>query len=226
MAALTKRLRSDGVKTAVEILLKFPFYIVTHPFKGFDDMKQERRGDMRYALFMLVATGLLGLIRSAYTGFVVTEFFQAVPFVNVPWVLAMAYAPIVLFVLANWSVTTVTEGKGNMREIFLTYCYAMYLSLFCTVIGIIVSNFVTVNEVAFASFFFTFGQISGLFYLFIGLVVVHEYTFGKAIVMVILTVLSMLVITFVLALFFALLSNVVMFFSTVITELNAHHLLQ
>jgi len=208
-----------------ETFIKFPFYIVTHPFKGFDDMKQQKHGDMRFAVVILAVMGLLGILETAYTGFVVTGFFQAVPFVNVPWVLAMTYAPIMLFVVANWSVTTITDGKGSLREIFLVYCYAMYLSLFCTVIGIVVSNVVTVNEAAFALFFFAFGQISGLFYLFIGLVVVHEYTFAKAVLMAFLTILSMLIITFVSALFFSLLSNVIMFFYIVIAELNAHHLL-
>ena len=214
----------DG-KAIIDTLFKFPFYLVTHPFKGFDEMKTEGRGNMRFAVVVLIAMGLLGMLESAYTGFVVTGFFQAVPFVNVPWILAMTYAPILLFVLANWSVTTITDGKGSLREIFLTYCYAMYLSLFCTVIGIVVSNFITINEVAFATFFFTFGQVSGLFYLFIGLIVIHEYTFTKAIVMVVLTILSMLIVTFIFALFFSLLSNVIMFFVIFFQELNAHHLL-
>jgi len=71
---------------------------------------------------------------------------------------------------------------------------------------------------------FAFGTFLQYFFLFIGLVVVHEYTFLKAVLMVFLTVLAMLVITFVLALMFSLFSNVIMIFWTVVMEINLHHL--
>ena len=213
-----------NIKDIRETFLGFPLYILTRPFKGFDEMKFLKRGDMRYSIVILVVAGLVALIRSAYTGFIVTGFWQASPFVNVPMVLLFTYSPIVLFCVANWSITTITDGKGSFKEIFLTYTYAMYPLVICTIIGIILSNVVTGNEVAFARFFFRFGLIAQYAYLFIGLIMIHEYTFLRAILMVLLTVLAMLVITFVFALFFSLASNVMWFFSTIYWEMGAHWL--
>jgi len=208
-----------GIK---EALLDFPLYIITHPFKGFDEMKYLKRGDMRYGIFILVVAGLVAILRRAYTGFIVTGFWQATPFVPVIRVLIFTFSPILLFCIANWSITTITDGKGNLKEIFLAYAYSMYPMVICTVIGIVLSNFVTGNEVAFARFFFVAGMVLQYAYLFVGLIMVHEYTFLRAILMVILTIVSMLIITFVFALFFSLLSNVFDFISTISWELNSH----
>jgi len=205
-----------------DTFLGFPLYIMASPFKGFDDMKFLKKGDMRYAVAILIIAGLVALMRSAYTGFIATGFWQATPFVNVPSVLLYTYSPIILFCVANWSITTLTDGKGTLKEIFLAYTYAMFPMVICTIIAIILSNVVTGHEVAFVRFFFTLGVVLQYGYLFIGLIMIHEYTFLKAIGMVIFTILSMLIITFVFALFFSLFNNVVGFFSTVFHELNAH----
>jgi len=205
-----------------ETFVGFPLYILTHPFKGFDEMKFLKRGDLRYAVAILLVAGLVALLRAAYTGFIVTEFWQATPFINVPAILVFTYSPILLFCVANWSITTITDGKGSFKEIFLTYTYSMFPMVFCTVIGIILSNVVTGNEVAFARFFFSFGLILQYAYLFVGLIMIHEYTFLRAILMVLFTLIAMLVITFVFALFFSLTSNVIWFFDTIYWELGAH----
>ena len=142
--------------------------------------------------------------------------------VNLPVVLTLTYSPIILFCLANWSITTLTDGKGNLKEIFMTYAYAMYPSVICVLIGIGLSNIVTVNEAQFAVFFFSFGMVLMYAYLFIGLIMIHEYSLVKAFLMVVLTVLAMLIITFVFALFFSLFSNVLFFFETIYFESMAH----
>ena len=207
-----------------EIMLTFPLYVLTRPFKGFDEMKTLNRGDMRFGVVILLLGGLVAILDEAYRGFVLTTVWQETPFVNVPAVLLFTYSPIVLFCIANWSITSITDGKGSLREIFLTYCYAMYPMLFFTLIGIVLSNVVTLNEAAMAGFFFRFGTFIQFFYLFIGLIVIHEYGFFRSILMVILTILAMLIITFVFALMFSLFGNVLMIFGTVVVEIFTHHL--
>jgi len=219
MTAIINKISLKGIK---ETLLTFPLYILTHPFKGFDEMKFLKRGSMWYAIFILFAAGLANILRVAYTGFIVSGFWQATPYVYVTWTLFFTYSPIILFCLANWSVTTITNGKGSLKEIFLTYAYSMYPMVFCTLVGIILSNFVTGSEMAFAVFFFIVGPVLQYAYLFVGLIMIHEYTFLKAILMVILTLLAMLIITFVAALFFSLFNNVMMFFWTLVEELSMH----
>jgi len=204
------------------IMFDFPVYIITHPFKGFDDMKFLKRGDMRYAVAIMIIAGVVEILRVGYTGFMVTGFWSETRDLNIPALLLFTYSPILLFCVANWSITTITDGKGSLREIFLAYSYSMYIMIFCTILGVILSNFVTGAELAFVSFLFIFGMVAQYAYLFVGLIMIHEYTFFRAILMVIATVLAMMIITFVFALMVSLVSDVFWFFSTVYEELQMH----
>jgi len=219
MTALLKRYNLRGFK---EIMLDFPLYVISRPFKGFDEMKFLGRGSMLYAILMLVIVGLVSIWQIMGTGFVYTEFFWEIPAVHVPWVLAFTYAPIVLVCVANWSITSITDGKGKLKEIFLVYCYALFPATISTMLGIALSNFITLDETAFVTFFFVFGQILLYFYLFLGLLVIHEFSFLKGVAMVCLTALAMLIIVFVLALFVMLISEVVGFIYTMIYEIEAY----
>ena len=142
---MTDALKNTPLRGFKEMMFTFPLYILTHPFKGFDDMKFQKRGDMRYGIIILLAAGILSILREAYTGFVVSGHFTETPVVNVPSVLLFTYSPIILFCIANWSVTVITDGNGNMREIFLTYAYAMYPMIFLTIAGIFISNYIMNN---------------------------------------------------------------------------------
>ena len=203
-------------------LIDFPLYILSRPFKGFDDMKTEGKGDIFYAVMILLVWGLVSIWSITSTGFIITGFWMEVPSVYVFWALFFTYAPIALICVANWSITSITDGKGKLKEIFLVYCYALFPNVICTVIAVLLSNVVTLNEAGFVEFFFIFGTVLMYFYLFLGLIVIHEFTFLKAIGMVILTLISMMIIIFVLALFVSLVSEVLMFIFTIAQELDAH----
>ena len=203
-----------------ETFLTFPLYLISHPFKGFDEMKFSGKGSMLYALVAFAALGLVSLISGAFTGFVVIGFWSPTPSFSAHIVLLYTYSPIALFCIANWSVTTITNGKGSLREIFLVYSYAIYPQIFLNVLGVLLSNVVTLGEVGFANGMFAAGVFFVNMYMFIGLIVIHEYTLLKAILTAVLTVLSMAVITFVFALFFSLFNNVTSFFFTIIDELG------
>lgn len=210
------------MKNVKTTLLDFPLFLLTHPFKGFDEMKHLKRGDLRYSLVILILLGMVTVYGLTSTGFIVAGFFNENPNIFLPGVIVFTYAPILLFCMANWSITSITEGKGTFKQIFLTYTYALYPVVFLTAAGVAVSNVVTAHEVAFAAFFPALGQVLFYFYLFVGLIIIHEYTFTKAIVMTVLTVLAMMIIVFVLALFISLLSELVSLFFTLAYEMEAH----
>jgi len=217
MKALVQKLKAVNFK---EDFITFPFYIISRPFKGFGDLKYENRGSLLFAVVMIILLSIFMICDSTYQGFVLSGYYKEDTVVNTPYLLMMTIAPVVLFIFGNWSVTTITNGSGSLREIFMVYAYASYPKLILDVIGLILSNLVTAEEAAFSSFFYVFGTVAFLFYLFIGLVMIHEYTFTKSLLMVLMTVMSMCIIVFVLALFITLSNEVIVFFNTVFREIN------
>jgi hypothetical protein len=159
-------------------------------------------------------------MQRTYTGFSVSRYYEPDHIISVPYIMLMTLAPVLLFVAGNWSITSISDGKGTAKEIIQVYAYALYPRIILTFAGILISNFVTKEESAFATFFFIFGSVMFYFYLFIGLVVIHEYSFAKSIVMVLQTILAMLIIVFVMALFSSLVNELIQFIITIVYELR------
>lgn len=222
MTTTEKKQCNSFISSAKELMITFPLFIITNPFKGFDEMKYLKRGDLRYSFIILLLAGIVRVIERTSTGFIRTGYNVTVPFLSVPLVLTLFYAPIMLIVLANWSITTLTNGKGTFRNIFQTYTYALYPTIFLRLAAVGLSHVVTGNELFFVNALVGLGTLMLYAYFFIGLIVVHEYTFFKAVLMVMLTILAMLIIVFVVALFLSLLNNFVGFVYILLYELQPH----
>ncbi len=199
--------------------IDFPLYVISSPFKAFDDIKYQNMGKKHFAVVMLLLFVVYNICDQVFKGFIVAKYYVKTPFINIPYTAAISLLPILLFVVANWSITSITDGKGKMKEILIVVTYALYPKIILSFIGLILSNVVTIEEVAFVDFFMSFGNVAFGLYLFIGLVIIHEYTFTKSVVMVILTIFSMLIIVFVIGLLLSLSTEVYFFFYTVFKEL-------
>lgn len=203
-----------------EAFITYPFYIISRPFKGFNDLKYEKRGKPYFAILIMILISLFAVCDELYRGFVLSGgYYARDKIINTPYIIFMTLAPVALFVIANWSVTAITDGNGKMKDIFMVYAYATYPKLLLGIIALIISNFVAADEAAFVVFFYSFGSVAFAFYLFIGLIIIHEYSFTKAVIMILLTVAAMSIIVFVLALFLSLSNEVIVFINTVYKEI-------
>lgn len=203
-----------------EEFINYPFYIISSPFKGFSDLKYEKRGKSYFAVVMMAVISILAIADALYSGFVLSGgYYTENKQINTIYLILMSIAPVALFVVANWSITCITNGNGKMRDIFMVYAYALYPKVLLSIIGLIASNIVTMDESAMALFFYSFGSVAFAFYLFIGLITIHEYNFTQGIVMIVLTIASMCIIVFVIALFLSLSNEVIVFFKTIYQEI-------
>lgn len=201
---------------------RFPMHILAQPFKGFDEMKNEKRGSYAFAFFVLVFSCLLGPIEYVYSGFLVN---YSNPYqINSLYLMLVTLFPVLLFVTGNWSVTTLLDGKGRYGEIFLTLMYALFPMCLLRLLAMILTNVLTLDEMAFVIALQTIGAVMLCLYLFIGLVVIHEYSFGKGLGSMLLTLAAIMVIVFVLMLALTLVADVVDFATIFIKELRLKYL--
>lgn len=214
---MTTRAAPSGFSRFVETFWRFPVSILGRPFKGFDEMKWGKKGSYAFAVFVLVFACLLSVADFVYTGFLINTG-NPYLFNSLFLVLATAF-PVMLFVTANWSITTLLDGKGRYGEIFQATMYAMFPMLLLRLLALILSRVLVNEELAIHTTLKTLGGVIFFLYLFVALVVVHEYTFGKALGSLLLTIVSMMVIAFVLMLFFALVADVADFFRILTKEI-------
>jgi hypothetical protein len=191
--------------------LKFGFYCMSHPLDGFWDLTHEKRGTYAAANTILIATLMIRVLKLRYTSFVVTPpvYWEGV---NIFMILASVLFPLVLWVVGNWALTTLFDGKGRLGQVYMATCYGMLPYPVVQIPLTIFSNFVTVDEAAF----YTTLSVIALLYAGILIVVamgqIHEYGMGKNLLFTVATLFAMLVMIFILMLFFSMISQGIAYF--------------
>ena len=206
-----------GLGWLYETFWGFPTRILKRPFKGFDAMKFEKKGSYVFAFFVLILESLISIMNFVYRGFLINH--SDIYHVNSLYLALTVLFPVALFVLGNWCVTTLMNGKGKLGEIFMTIMYAMFPMCLLQLVALFLSNVLTLDEMTFVYAIETIGTVLLIAYGFIGLVVVHEYGFGQSIGALLLTVVAMMILVFILMLVFALVADVWDFFTIITKEL-------
>lgn len=212
----------DVLSYIYEHYIKFPGYILAHPIKGFDYFKRENKGKMQVAVTFMILLILLQIIAFQYTGFVVNQ--NKPEDLNTMKEIGLVVFPILLFTVSNWSVTTLFDGKGKMKEIFMMICYSLYPMIWTTAIGVIFSNFITLDEVGFYGLIIGLGIFLTGYMIFFGLISIHEYGVLKSIGAIAGTVLAILIILFIMLLAFDLLQQIYSFIYTIYREISLRYL--
>lgn len=198
--------------------MKFALHILVHPFDGFWDMKHEKKGVLWLPLSFIALWILTNIFEKQQMGFLFNLNF-GVPISFFSELLGVLVI-FILFVLANWSVTTLMDGKGTMKDIIMVYGYASLPIFLIRVPLILFSKVSTYGEGAYITFFYTFALIWFLILLFFGMITIHEYSLGKGIATVALTLLAMGIIVFISVILWNLLMQMVNFAAALYKELS------
>ena len=197
--------------------LDFANYSIFHPFKGFYELKYEKRGTMPGAVILLLLFSVVSMFRSTLTGYLFNTI--SLSHVNPLWEGAKSCLPILLFVVANWCITTLMSGEGNMKDIFKAACYALTPAVYGQILLIAVSNVIVSEESSLYYVGSTLMYACVAFLLLVVYMSAHNFTMRRTVVAALATVLAMSVIIFILFLFFNLGFEVVGFLSDVYKEM-------
>lgn len=205
-----------GRKTYWEELI-YVFHLIYHPFDGFWDLKHEKRGSVRGALTILVLTIFAFYYNSIGRGYIVNPTGEySTIFSQITSVLV----PLFLWVIANWCLTTLFEGEGSFKDVFVATCYALFPMVLTLIPATIFSNVVLVNETGILTLLINIGYIWTGMLIFFGAQTTHDYTLGKNLIMSIATIIGMAVVMFIGILFSTLISNMVSFVTNIVVELQ------
>lgn len=204
-----------GRKTYGEELL-FAFHLWLHPFDGFWDLKHEQRGSVRGGLTILGVTMVAFFYQSIGRGYIFN------PRGNYSTIIVQILAigvPVLLWCVGNWCLTTLFEGEGSFKDIFVATTYSLTPLPILVIISTVLTNILTATEGSTVSLLVTFGYIWVALLLFFGTLVTHDYSISKNLLIVICTIVAMAVIMFVAILFSSLVAKIVMFVMSIISEI-------
>ena len=204
-----------GKKTFGEELI-YICHLVFHPFDGFWDLKHEKRGSVRAATTILAVTIFAFFYQAIGQGYMFnprgdysTVFLQVIA----------VLVPVLLWVVANWCLTTLFDGEGSLKDIYIATCYSLApLPLFVT-LSTILSNVFTTAEGSMVTLLVTIGYIWVGLLLFFGMSVTHDYSLGKNFITVLGTIVAMVVIMFIAILFSSLVIKMITFIIAIVSEI-------
>ena len=197
--------------------LRYSLHVITHPFDGFWDLIHEQRGTLAAAhtfLFLFLVVRVMKLILTSF------QFINApIQHINIFEEAASLALPFLVLCIANWAMTTLFEGKGRFKDIYMAMCYALVPYILIQFPMVIISNGLTFEEGSIFTVMLSVSVIWCVFLVFIGLMQVHDYGPGKTLIFLIVTVVGAMVIIFLVLTFFSLLSDAAAYFVSLYREI-------
>ena len=204
-----------GRKTYWEELL-YCFHLVFHPFDGFWDLKHEQRGSVRAASTILGVTILAVFYNSIGKGYL---FNPQDKYSNILISIISVAIPVGLWCVSNWCLTTLFDGEGSLKDIYIATCYSLAPLPLFMIVSTILTNVMTSSEQSMVNLIVTIGFIWALLLIFFGMLVTHDYSMGKNFITTIGTIVAMAVIMFVIILFSSLVMKMVTFVVALVKEI-------
>lgn len=200
--------------------LQYAWYVIFHPLEGFWELKYLNKGSVVSASIILAAFCMTYVFSRMLTGFVfntidLSQFNAVLEVVSI-------LLPFGLWCGANWALTTLMEGKGTIRDVYIATAYSLVPMVLVLIPLTVASNFITAEE---GFLFYRLPLVLGLAWS--GILVVlgavmttHEYDLRKTVLTCILTVAGMVFTMFLALLFVDLVEEVAAFVNELITEFS------
>lgn len=214
---VNKKGQKDKEKRSFGEEILYAFHIIFHPFDGFWDLKHEKRGSVRGAIFWLVVTCFAFVYQSVGLGYLrnpmgggMSYFMACISIIS----------PVMLWVVANWCITTLFEGEGSFKDVFIATCYSLVPLPMLIIPGVMLTNIMTASEMAIYDLMLGFAFVWLGLLVFFGMMVTHDYTLGKNFITAIVSIVGVAFIIFIVGLFSTLVAKVFTFFYNIYVELS------
>jgi len=192
-------------------------HAVTHPMEGFEDMRWKKAGSMKYSIVIVLLWFVASIFYNRLYGFQfyaeADKMFNIIPYIVQTIILFCTW------VVGNWSICTLLEGEGTMKNIFIYSAYALIPYVVSIYIEVFLSHFLIRDEQVFIEAVHIIGLLWSGVLLFSAIKSVHQYSFMKTIGAIILTICAMLIMLFLLVLLLSLFQQVYVFAYSIYTEI-------
>ena len=193
-------------------------HTVMHPFEGFENMRWKKSGSLKIALLIVL---LLFFGQIAYGRLYGYQFYMSYDktFNIIPYIVR-SFIFFGAWVVGNWAVCTLLDGEGTLRNICIYSAYALIPYVAQLYINVVLSHILICDEAVFMQIIELIGTCWTVLLMFSAIKTAHQYSFGKTVMAVLLTIAAMLIMLFLLVLFMSLIQQIYIFISTVYTELS------
>ena len=169
---VNKQVSTSTEKRTYAQELLFVFHLILHPFDGFWDLKHEKRGSVRAGTTILIATIIVFYYQSVGAGYVSNPQGEYISFFGA---ITSLCVPLALFMISNWCLTTLFDGEGSFKDIYIASTYSLMPMILTIVPATLMSNFVVESELKMVSLITVLGFVWLGLLLFFGTMVTQRY---------------------------------------------------
>lgn len=196
---------------------KFPFWLCLHPFKGWEDLKHEKKGSLWIANVIVILNFVLAIFEYQYKGFIFNT--NRLDRMNILILFASTIGAFFLWSVCNWAVCTLFDGKGTFKEVWIFTCYSRMTWVIFEIPIILLSNFIVRDEGFFLQLLIAVQTGLGALQMLLAIKAVHQYTMKKTIGSILLTFLGIVLVILIALLFVSLFAQIWSFVQTVAQEI-------
>lgn len=175
--------------------LKNALYGMTHPFKTYEELKMTKNWSVKLSLLILLVIFISKIFVRQFTGFPFN--FNKLDELNVVKEFFVLVTPFILWTISNWAVSSLMDGEGTFKEIWVASAYALLPIAIFYIPAAILSRVLTIEEGVFVSFIYLIAKLWSIFLMYCAIMSVQQYSSKKTINTTVLSIVSMIFIVFV-----------------------------
>lgn len=186
-----------------------------HPINSFYEIKREKRSDLLTAFILLVILFIEYLLMLNYTGFIFNTYASQI---RIGLEIVKFFGVIGLFVFSNYLVSTLYDGEGWLKDVFIATVYALSPVIVMIIPFILLSNVLTLNEQIIYQLFASVMMIYTFILVFMAIKEIHNYEIKETVKNLLLTIFVMLIIVLILFIIYVFGSQLYDFLESLIKE--------
>lgn len=198
--------------------IRYLFYAILHPVDGYYEIRHRNKGNVGIALFLCVLFSISYTMNKMFASFIVNDINPQT--VSLLSDLVGVVGIFLLFCISNWSITCLANGEGRLKDIITVVGYSLVPLIVSLNIITLLSQVLSDEEVFWYQIIKYIGIAWTAILVILGIMIVHNYTSGKTILTMILTLIAMLVILFLSMMLITLVKQVYEFISSIVVELK------
>lgn len=199
--------------------LKLAAVTIFHPMVAFTYMKKDRtKYDWRPVLVILALLIFAKIFSLYFTHYPL----QSVDIKDANLVIecAVVVVPLLSWVLASYAITTILDGEVKLTECLTACCYSMLPYVYFIIPLTICTHLMDSGSAGTYSTIMTVAYVWILINMIVNLKVMNNYTVGKTVLVIILSLFTMVMLWAVVFLFYALSMRFVSFVAEVVQEIQ------
>ncbi|HBM79748.1 MAG: YIP1 family protein [Clostridiales bacterium] len=190
-------------------------YAMVHPIDNAYDIRIDKTGSVLSASIIYVALFVLLVLHQIGSGFIFSQKIENYSiFTNLAYFIVLTG----LFIVGNYFISSIDDGRGRMKDIFISIAYSFSPFIIIMPFVILFSNVATINEKFFIDTTILVLLVWSIINVILSLIEIHEYSFKKTIKSILLTLFFMAVAILAFSVWYLLLKQMVDFVVQIVKE--------